>query len=275
MDAALETLVARGHVPDDWLDAPVAKRAFARRSLCDRCSDGYVLAGIRTSRGGFVRVPCPRCRASLDGYAGHSRPETLDELIAMALDPRAIETAEALGREVFARIPDVDPVSPRVLWRFVACDRESSLLASRERDALSYFAADELGALSRSIRESVNRVRIAYGSVTMHALRTHGPAWLATAPGSALEDLDAAAVWRAASGARTGSDDPVSAWIDALSEAVKDDARRAMARNDNDLGELCKRESPFEAAIALWHLGVGIQAVTMQTIVLVLPVVRA
>lgn len=286
--AAIETLVARGLVPDDWLDASVARRSFAPRSLCAKCTDGLVIAPYRTLRGPAPRIACAACRRAIDSCAGRPTPESHDELIALALDPRAIETAEALGREAHARIPDLDPRPARVLWRFVDSDDPRSMLGSRSRDSLDFMPEDELGALSRAIRDPVVRTRLAHGT-SISAPRSLAPRSIATAPEAAIEDLDAAVLWRAA---RSLSGRPLSARnlprdederdLSPLGKVISALARRALpevsaslARHDSELRSLCALPSPFEPAVELWNLGVGIQAVTARTIVLALPVVRS
>lgn len=278
MGAALEALVARELVPDDWLEPDVSRRAFARASLCGRCKGGFIIDGQRDWRGGAVRTRCLDCPESLDSCVGQPMPESLDELIALALDPRAIQTAEVLGLEVLSKIPDIEPARARVLWRFVDFEHGTAETLFQFRAEFPYIRSDELGALQRFVLEPIDRERVASGR---SSLRAHIRAALSGAIEREVMHVEAALVWRAARSRdaldrEQGGDSLVSVLFDTLDACARDEIKRALLRYGREQEALCTavREGPFEAAAELWRLGIGIQAVTERTIVLVVPVVR-
>jgi hypothetical protein len=280
---ALETLVARGLVPDDWLEANIDRRAFAPLSLCGECERGFRPPLFQGSRP-RPWVRCAACNRSADACARSSLPLMHEDLIAFALDPQGIETAERLAIELFARVPDVERRAPRVLWRCVERDGVESLLREWRRGDREYNQFDELSCLANDVIEPVERARVARGELPY---RMALPTWLVTAPALARTHLRAAAILRAAQlragvrareahedGFEDGVEEKVDALIDECAAVLREDVAWAIASGCDDLATLAHERNPFEPVMALWKLGFGVHSVTTETVVLVLPSAR-
>ncbi len=275
VQGALETLVARGMVPDDWLDTDLDRRGFAPLSLCGACERGYRQAKYSTTRRPPQPQRCFVCDRCVDRCARAALPALHDDLVAFALDPQGIESAERLASELFARVPEVARRAPRVLWWCVEADRAAALLAERRREWVEYNPLDELGCLANDLLEPVERARVARGESPW---RMAWPAWLETAPSRAREHLRAAGILRAAQlrlGVRREADrDPLDALIDDWAAVLREDVAWAIASGCDDLVALAHERNPFEPAMALWKLGFGVHSVTTESVALVLPSAR-
>lgn len=271
VEGAFETLVARGLIPDTWLDVPLRRRAFAARSLCGACEDGQQWANFHGTRRPR-RECCFACDHAIDTGPRDRWPARLEDVCALALDPQAIETAERLARELFARMPECPGSDPQVLWRLIDAERAVPLLRQWDRRSRQFLALDELECLAADVRAMVERQRLARGAA---AWRVPWPAWMADAPYRAYNDLLTAAMWRAAEQiARPRHEHDDDGDIAAIAAVVREDVFTAISRNDDELLQLARGRNPFEPAVALWRLGVGVQAVSMKTVALVLPCAR-
>lgn len=142
---ALETLIARGLLPESW--AGDEGRAFACEkcdgngwhrgqigpdfeygtAYCDACAGecpGCDGTGYDADATGGR---CPRCRGEAYEGSGRVAMPTLPALVALAADAPGVLAAEELARECVARLrPWLDRVPSRVVWRVVSAEQWST-----------------------------------------------------------------------------------------------------------------------------------------------------
>lgn len=244
--ALWEALAARAVIPLDWVAHPA--RAFEDprwRVSTEPQPDGTVALPIRGAPGAPSEddaglLALARAMAQRAGDAGlHAAalerlaPPTVPACVAFASDPEGVATAEALAREVMARLaPWATPQPPLVLWR--VCGR--------------WHVTGERAWGPLRVASTPRMILPRLGAAMRRRSGEDTPTW------SARGDAVSAAAWRDA--ASSGRVVPATLLDGPLPAAV---AGRRFA----DLPD------PFAPLVALWNTGYALEAITPRAVVLV------